>query len=138
MAGQIPPRRSFPDWIKSILVLKGHAGFSEYAQSWIMGARQALLGGTTMVGDIEAVPELLPDVWDAVPIRILSYLEMTGVRSRNDPKGILKEAVEFAATLPRTGLHDIGLSPHAPYSTPPELLQLSGALARRTTSSSGR
>ncbi len=132
MAGKIPPPRSFADWIKSILVLKGHAGFSEYAQSWIVGARQALLSGTTTVGDIEAVPELLPEVWGTVPIRILSYLEMTGVRSRNDPQRILRDALEVAAMLPRNSRHDVGLSPHAPYSTPPNLLLLTGAFARRT------
>ena len=40
--------------------------------------------GTTTVADIEAVPELLPEVWDATPLRVISFLEMTGVRSRRN------------------------------------------------------
>ena len=38
--------------------------------------------GTTTVADIEAMPDLLPEVWDATPLRVFSFLEMTGIKSR--------------------------------------------------------
>ena len=38
------------------------------------------------VADIEAVPELLPEVWQSTPLRVWSFLEMTGIRSRRQPK----------------------------------------------------
>jgi aminodeoxyfutalosine deaminase len=88
-----------------------------------------LRSGTTTVADIEAAPELLPEVWDATPLRIFSYLELTGVRSRRDPVQILDEALEKIESLPHSRCA-AALSPHAPYSTSPELLRLCAQTAR--------
>src|SRR6185295_16249520 len=63
-------------------------------------------------------------------LRVISLLEMTGVKSRRDPRAVLKEAVERIADLP-AGRCRAGLAPHAPYSTVPELLRLSVEAARR-------
>ncbi len=130
MAGLFPPRKSFSDWIKLITTEKSHWTFSDYAESWIDGAKQLLRSGTTTVGDIEAVPELLPDVWETTPLRVISFLEMTGVKSRRKPELILREAREKLDELPQ-GRCRGALSPHAPYSTTPKLLRLTTALARK-------
>ena len=63
MAGKIPRPASFPDWIKALLALKSHWTYTDYARSWLTGSRMLLNSGVTTVADIEAVPELLPDVW---------------------------------------------------------------------------
>src|SRR6266516_1763479 len=89
-----------------------------------------LRSGTTTVGDIEALPELLPEVWDATPLRVISFLEMTGVRSRRDPELILQDALARIEALPHRRCA-AALSPHAPYSTPPRLLRLAAAAARQ-------
>jgi cytosine/adenosine deaminase-related metal-dependent hydrolase len=89
-----------------------------------------LRSGTTTVADFEAVPELLPDVWSATPLRIVSLLEMTGVKSRRDPRDILRDNTDHMATLPG-GRCRSGLAPHAPYSTAPELLRLAADMAQR-------
>lgn len=130
MAGMFPPQKSFCDWIKLITTEKAHWTFSDYAEAWLDGARMLLRSGTTTAADIEAVPELLPDVWTATPLRVISFLEMTGVRSRRQPELILQEALEKIDTLP---LHrcSAALSPHAPYSTTPCLLQRTAALAQK-------
>jgi cytosine/adenosine deaminase-related metal-dependent hydrolase len=88
--------------------------------------------GTTTVADIEAVPELLPDVWSSSPLRLLSFLEMTGIRSRRPPAQILQETAAKLQSLvhPR---NTAGLSPHALYSTEPALLRLTADLARRSS-----
>ncbi len=130
MAGLFPPQKSFCDWIKLITTEKAHWTFSDYAAAWIDGAKMLLRSGTTTVADIEAVPELLPDVWTATPLRVLSFLEMTGVRSRRQPELILGEALEKIDTLPPHRCV-AALSPHAPYSTTPRLLQRTAALARK-------
>src|SRR5713101_3025878 len=130
MAGQFPPPKLFTDWIKLITTTKSEWGYSEFAESWVQGAGMLLSTGTTTVGDIEAAPELLPEVWDATPLRVISFIEMTGVRSRRKPAGIVREAVEHIESLP-AGRCLPGLSPHAPYSTVPELLRLSAETARR-------
>lgn len=132
MAGQIARPKSFPDWIKAILALKAQWSYSEYAESWLAGARQLVESGTTTVADIEAVPELLPEVWTATPLRVISLLEMTGVRAGGQPLRILNEALARIGKLPKSELNSAGLSPHALYSTPPELLRLTGQKLRRS------
>ena len=129
MAGMLPPPKTFTDWIPLILAAKSGWGYSDYARSWLNGARMLARTGTTTVADIETVPDLLPEVWDATPLRVFSFLEMTGIRARRDPMEILHEAVEKMDSLshPRCSA---SLSPHAPYSTLPGLLRLSAETAR--------
>lgn len=130
MAGLFPPQRSFCDWIKLITTEKAHWNYSDFAESWIDGAKMLLRTGTTTVGDIEAVPELLPDVWNATPLRVISFLEMTGVRSRRHPGVILEEALKTIETLPR-GRCMAAMSPHAPYSTTPVLMKAAASASRQ-------
>jgi cytosine/adenosine deaminase-related metal-dependent hydrolase len=130
MAGLFPPPRKFTDWIKLITSEKGLWDYSDYAASWIAGAKMLLQSGTTTVADIEAVPELLPEVWETTPLRVISQLELTGVRSRRHPQQILREALQTLDHLP-LGRCRASLSPHAPYSTTPMLLRRAAAVARR-------
>jgi cytosine/adenosine deaminase-related metal-dependent hydrolase len=129
MAGMLPPPKTFTDWIPLILSAKSGWGYSDYVRSWLNGARMLERTGTTTVADIETVPDLLPDVWDATPLRVFSFLEMTGIRARRDPGEVLHEAVKKMDSLshPRCSA---SLSPHAPYSTMPALLELSAGVAR--------
>ncbi len=130
MAGQIAPTKSFTDWIKCITALKATWSYTEFAESWISGARMLLATGSTTVADIEAVPELLPEAWLATPLRILSFFEMTGIKSRRQPERILEEALLKIDSLP-SGRCRAALSPHAPYSTQPDLLRLIAEHSRR-------
>jgi cytosine/adenosine deaminase-related metal-dependent hydrolase len=132
MAGMLeaPGKDRFANWIKGMLALKAHWSYSEYAQSWVLGARQLEATGCTLVGDIEAVPELLPDSWNATNLRVVSFMEMTGVRSGHAPEGIVAEAEANIARLPNSEKHWASFSPHALYSTPPELLRMIGAKMR--------
>ena len=86
--------------------------------------------GATTVADIEAVPELLPDVWSSTPLRIFSFLEMTGVKSKRHPEEILQDAETKIASLP-AAKNSAGLSPHALYSTSPALLEAAALMARK-------
>jgi cytosine/adenosine deaminase-related metal-dependent hydrolase len=129
MAGQINPPAWFSDWIKALLALKAHWTYSDFSLSWLRGARMLLSHGTTTVVDIEAVPELLPEVLTATPLRVCTLLEMTGVRSRRPAEAILQEVLDQIQAIP-PNLNWAGLSPHAPYSTSPELLRRSAEVAR--------
>ncbi|MDR3378243.1 MAG: amidohydrolase family protein, partial [Verrucomicrobiae bacterium] len=82
MAGQIPPPKTFTDWIAGIMAARSAWGYSDYARSWLRGAHQLVRSGVTTVGDIESMPDLLPEVWDATPLRVFSFIEMTGIRMR--------------------------------------------------------
>jgi cytosine/adenosine deaminase-related metal-dependent hydrolase len=130
MAGELPPPKTFTEWISLITAAKTAWSYSEYAHSWLRGAHMLLKTGTTTVADIEAMPDLLPEVWDATPLRVFSFLEMTGIRARRNPKEILHEAVKKIGSLAHTR-NRLSLSPHAPYSTLPELLRLTAKMARK-------
>ncbi len=129
MAGMISPPKSFSDWIKALIAIKAQWSYSEFSQSWINGAQMLLRTGTTTVADIEAVPELLPEVWDATPLRVVSLLEMISVKSRHSTAKIIAEAAGKIASLKSTKSF-AGLSPHALYSTSPELLKRSAEIAQ--------
>jgi cytosine/adenosine deaminase-related metal-dependent hydrolase len=130
MAGLFPPPRSFCDWIKCITTEKATWEEADYVKSWLAGAGMLLRNGTTTVGDVEVMPQLLPRLWRKTPLRVFSFLEMTGIRSRRDPAAILEESLASIRQLPagRCAAH---LSPHAPYSTVPQLLRLSAQAARK-------
>jgi cytosine/adenosine deaminase-related metal-dependent hydrolase len=126
----LPPPRQFSDWIKSLLALKAQASYTDYAHAWLAGASMLARTGSTTVADIEAVPELLPEVWSGTPLRVASFLEMTGVKSGRAPGEIVGEAAAKIDSLkPERGL--AGLSPHALYSTTAPLLEEAARLARR-------
>ena len=109
MGGQPAPKQ-FSDWIKGLLARKAAASYADYAQAWLRGAAMLARTGVTTVADIEAVPELLPEVWSSTPLRVASFLEMTGVRSGRNPEAILQEAAAKIASLrPARGF--AGLSP---------------------------
>ena len=126
MAAGIPPQKSFSDWIKAILAHKAAWSYTDFAASWVSGARMLLRNGVTIVVDIEAVPELLPEVWAATPLRVISALEMTGIRSGKEPAHILAEALA-AFPDPPDDRKQAALSPHSLYATRRELLTLANA-----------
>ena len=130
MAGAIPPPKHFLDWIEGIIALKAAWSYSDFAQSWLNGATQLLRSGCTTVADIEAVPELLPEVWAATPLRVLSFLELISVRGRQRPAAQVRQAVQKVRSLP-PGRSSAALSPHALYTTNPELLKAARRASHR-------
>ncbi len=127
MGGQLSPTRNFSDWIKAIVTLKAQWSYSDFAQSWLSGASMLLRSGTTTVVDIESIPALLPDVVTSTPLRVISCIELLSVRSRDSARQMVNAALNVLASLPA---HSGGLSPHAPYTTTPELLRGAAAAAR--------
>jgi len=116
MAGMIPPPVDFVGWIEAIIALKADWDYSDYASSWLAGAGQLLNSGVTTVADMEAVPELIPEVWNATPLRVHSFIELINVRGRQTPEAQVEEALHRLREYPnpRGG---VGLSPHSLYST---------------------
>lgn len=130
MGGEFPSPKNFIDWLKSITATKAGWNAAEYSSSWLEGARMLLRTGTTTVCDIEAVPQLLPDVWNSTALRVISLLEMIGITKRRLPHAVLNEALQFISPLGHQRC-SAGLSPHAPYSTVAPLLASSAKIARR-------
>ena len=130
MAGMLNQPRVFTDWLKLITVTKAGWSYPDYAASWLNGAQMLLRTGTTTVADVEAVPQLLPDLWNATRLHVLSFFEMISLTQRRPPQVVLDEAMNKIKSL-KASRFRAGLSPHAPYTTQPELLRLAGAEARR-------
>jgi cytosine/adenosine deaminase-related metal-dependent hydrolase len=121
MAGLLsPPKKNFSDWIKSIVALKAEWSYTDFAQSWLRGAKQLLRSGTTTVVDVEAVPELLPDLPQATPLRVYSCLEIISLRRPGTAAQIVEQAAAEVSRWPNAAR---GLSPHAPYTTSIEVLK---------------
>src|SRR5262245_11323608 len=80
MAGHIPPPKSFTDWIKAMVALKSAWSYTEFAASWLSGAQMLLRTGVTTVADIEAVPELIPDLWSSTLLRVISFHELINLK----------------------------------------------------------
>lgn len=127
LAGEFLPPRHFSDWLKLIVTAKGIRSDDDFAAAWQRGAQQLLRTGTTTVADIVALPTIQPQ---PTPLRVFSFLEMTGVRSKQPPAQIVAAAAHKITSLRAKG-RLAGLSPHAPYSTTPELLRRTAQTARR-------
>jgi cytosine/adenosine deaminase-related metal-dependent hydrolase len=130
MSGKIAPPKRFTDWIQAIVALKGTWGLEDYAASWRHGAEMLVRSGVTTVADIEAVPELLPEAWNATPLRVISFRELIHLRQRPTTAEIVEQAMNECLGLPGSEGR-VGFSPHAPYTTTPELLEQAARAAQR-------
>ena len=123
MAGMISPQRRFPDWIKAIIAIKASWSYTEFASSWVAGAQMLERSGVTSVVDIEAVPELIPEVWQATPLRVWSCLELINLRSQSNAQQLVSRALSQARENEQNETNRHGLSPHALYTTTKTLRQ---------------
>jgi len=128
MAGLIPPPRDFVDWIEAIIAIKASWDYSDYAKSWLEGANQLLASGITTVADMEAVPELIPDVTTSTALRVHTFLELIAIRKRQTLLGQVAEA-EARLTSHPSPRGGSGLAPHALYSSYSSLLQVAACTA---------
>ena len=127
LAGEFLPPRHFSDWLKLIVTAKGIRTDADFATAWQRGAAQLLHTGTTTVADIVALPDIQPQ---PTSLRVFSFLEMTGVKSKQPPTKIIATATAKIKSL-RAQDRLAGFSPHAPYSTTPDLLRRTAQTARR-------
>ena len=120
--GAIPELGSFADWIKAIVDLRHDVDDTAHCQSWLRGARQTLCHGVTSLGNIENRRDLLPQLWSQTPLRMVSFLELIVLHAKSDSQREIGEASDWArVNTPPRGC--VGISPHAPYTTKPDLLE---------------
>lgn len=114
--------------MKSLVALKATWTEAEFATSWLAGAEMLLRTGTTTVLDIEAVPSLIPTIWEKTPLRVLSFREVITLKDSPEQLAAVDKGVrDWIAFDAHTRL---GISPHAPYTTTTAVLQLAARLAR--------
>jgi len=122
MRGAILPNASFSQWIRRINDLKRTLDDDDYLESIAAGFRELLAHGTTSVFNIESFPELMVRM-PAPPVRTWWFYEMMDVRNRTHTEDVVAGALSFFEE--RKGwLGGFALSPHAPYTTSPDLYRL--------------
>ena len=122
MRGAILKNRSFSQWVRRINELKRTLSDNEYLESIRSGFKELLLHGTTSVFNIESFPELMVRM-PPPTIRTWWFYEMMDVRNRIHTEDVVAGALSFFED--RAGwTGGFGLSPHAPYTTSPELYRL--------------
>lgn len=122
MRGAILPNASFSAWVRRINELKRTLSDDDYLASIASGFAELLAHGTTSVFNIESFPELMVKL-PAPPIRTWWFYELMDVRSRLHTEDVVAGALSFFESRPGW-LGGFGLSPHAPYTTSPDLYRL--------------
>jgi cytosine/adenosine deaminase-related metal-dependent hydrolase len=130
MAGKIQPQPVFTEWIKSIVALKSRWSEDDFCRSWLCGAEQSLAGGVTSLANIEGVSALLPLIRQRTPLRVHSFPEIIGFQDEPPPGQLLAKILTAAKAMEFPG-EVAGISPHAPYTTTPHLIQECIRVARQ-------
>lgn len=130
MAGMIPPRKSFTEWIGAMNALKASWTLQDFQTSWLEGAHSLIASGTSTVADIECQPELPLLVLEQTPLRVHPFFEIIGIKRDHAPDSTMADTLNQFREAIEQYPHIIGLSPHAPYSTTPGLMRLATQIAR--------
>ncbi len=116
MAGEVPMRGSFTEWLADITALRRAWSAPQFAVSACNGLIGASRSGTTTLCDIAATPANLGLV-AAAPMRVLSCLELI------DVAGQTIDDSQWACFA--------GLSPHAPFTASAALYEKAHTFCRK-------
>ncbi|HEY2626061.1 MAG TPA: amidohydrolase family protein [Candidatus Udaeobacter sp.] len=128
LRGQIPPKKSFADWIRSINAEKAKLSAQDYLASITEGFAEAKRFGTTTIANLTAFPELIPQI--ASPIRTWWFAELIDVRSPERANELVDRAIS-ALKRTKDSSGGIGLAPHAPFTASTNLYRRCEEIAQR-------
>jgi len=123
LRGQIPPQKSFADWIRAINAEKARLSAQDYVASIAEGFAEAKRFGTTTIANLTAFPELIARI-DPL-IRTWWFAELIDVRS---PERV-NELVDLAVKSLKPAAN-WGLAPHAPFTASKDLYRRCEEVAR--------
>ena len=129
LRGKIGRPRSFADWIVAINTAKAALTETDYVNSITAGLTEAGKFGTTTLLNLEAFPELLPQL-PQTPLRVWWCAEMIDVRQPVNAREIF-ESLRDAFRAHRDWLGGVGLAPHAPYTASTQLYSDATKIARK-------
>lgn len=125
-AGRLAPQ-PFWSWLTGLMEFRREPGQTEREQRGVReGAWQSLRAGVTCVGDVSR-RNLNWQVLRSIPIRKVCFTELLSIA--DDPP---RDADELRAAVAQVGedtLLTVGISPHAPYTVPPEHIRAAVGLA---------
>lgn len=128
LAGHFTGTSGFAQWIRSINSAKLRVSPDTATEQWLTGAAMLVDSGTTTVADIQTLAGAQAANPKLTALRVIPFIEMTGVISRRGPEELLAEAEKLLGVGPIGG----GFSPHSTYAALPGLLELSAQRARET------
>lgn len=131
LAGQTACEDGFVGWLGRMVVLRQQQSPTTVQHAWRRGAAMLEECGVTSVANIESSPALVHALWPTTPLRIISFLEITGVLARSTPASLLAACERTGRSLGQHAAKRWGLSPHALYSTMPETLRRCRILAQK-------
>ncbi len=109
LRGKMPRRISFTDWIQAINAEKAKLSQADYLASIREGFAESKKFGTTTMGNLTALPELIPQV--RAPIRAWWFAELIDVRAPEQANTLADSAAQWASKAKHWGL-----APHALFS----------------------
>ena len=124
LRGQIPPQKSFTDWIRAINAEKAKLTAEDYVASINGGFAEEKGFGTTAIANLTAFPELVSQTEGQ--IRTWWFAELIDVRDPSRAKSIVEETVANLESQDHWGL-----APHAPFTASADLYRHCEEIARR-------
>jgi cytosine/adenosine deaminase-related metal-dependent hydrolase len=128
LRGQIPPQKSFTDWVRAINASKAALSDTDYIASIEAGLAEAQKFGTTTVLNLEAFPELLPRM-SRPSLRVWWCAEMIDVRKPVPVREVAETLRDWFEVHPKW-LGGFGLAPHAPFTASEHLLSAASEISR--------
>jgi aminodeoxyfutalosine deaminase len=114
LRGEIPPQKSFADWIRAINAKKAKLSSKDYLTSIDEGFAEAKRFGTTTIANLTPFPDLIPQI--EAPIRTWWFAELIDVRAPDRGSEIVDLAIESLQPA-----HNSGLAPHALFTASADL-----------------
>jgi len=121
---QIPPKKSFADWIRAINAEKARLSARDYVAAIAEGFAEAKRFGTTTIANLTAFPELISRIH--APIRTWWFAELIDVRSPERADELVDLAVESLKPAANWGL-----APHALFTASANLYRRCEEVAHR-------
>jgi len=121
MAGKLKNPTSFTSWIQSMIKQKRAWNEKNFQDSWISGYQKLIQSGTTLVADTVSHPSRFdPRNLPRGP-RLFPFYELIHLQDTPLDENDLTMSARHAALFEKTKGDKAGISPHAPYTTSPEL-----------------
>jgi cytosine/adenosine deaminase-related metal-dependent hydrolase len=129
LRGQIPPQKSFTDWIRAINASKAALSEEEYVASIEAGLAESRKFGTATLLNLEAFPELLPRL-SRPPLRVWWCAEMIDVRKQVPVSELSENLRDWFEAHPEW-LGGFGLAPHASFTASAQLFSAASEISRK-------
>jgi cytosine/adenosine deaminase-related metal-dependent hydrolase len=131
LRGRIPPGLPFAEWLREVVRHKRTARSEDSAAAVAAGLYELRESGTQALLDIDSLGTA-PGPLRAVELPAISFTEMIALDPARAGSALdyARKRQEFEGPL--AAGQAFGLSPHAPYTTTPELIRAAVAVARET------